>query len=169
MKRRRVLLGLALLPALALCAFLYLRVLAGGPVGRIPGGALRGEVVEGRVADWSFANAEQSIEVESRARWLPYSRSTWFMVYHGRIHLLLPRIFGDALMRRIGEDPHVRLRVGRNLYDQRAVAVTGEDDLGALLAPLIRRQFAMEISGRVTRVAGEAEEVEIWIYRLEDP
>ena len=97
-----------------------------------------------------------------------YSQRSWFMVYDGRVHLLLPSAFGDALLRRIEEDPRVRLRVGRKLYDQRALPVTAEVDLGALLAPLIRRQFAMEISGRVTRVRREVDEAEIRIYRLED-
>ncbi len=168
MRRRRLLLGLALCAALALCALLFVRLWARGPVGPIPGGALRGDVVEGPVSDWSFASTGHSVEVESRARWLPYSQRSWFMVHDGRVHLLLPRLFGDALMRRIEEDPRLRLRVGGKLYDQRAVRVVEEEDLGALLAPLIRRQFAMEITGRVRRVASEADEVEIWIYRLED-
>ncbi len=168
MRRRRALIGLALLAALALGGALGLRLFAGGPVGMFPGGALSGEVAAGPVDDWSFASAESSIEVESRARWLPYSQRSWFMVYDGRVHLLLPSAFGDALLLRIEEDPRVRLRVGRKLYDQRALPVTAEADLGALLAPLIRRQFAMEISGRVTRSRRAVGEAEIRIYRLED-
>ena len=168
MTRRRALIALATLVALALVGGLGLRLFAGGPVGLFPGGALRGEVAAGPVDDWSFAGAASSIEVESRARWLPYSQRSWFMVHDGRVHLLLPRAFGDALKRRIEEDPRLRLRVGDSLYDQRAQPLTDEDALGALLAPLIRRQFAMEISGQVTRLHREVDEAGIWIYRLED-
>ncbi len=68
----------------------------------------------------------------------------------------------------VQREPRVRLRVGRKLYDPRALPVNAEVDLGALLAPLIRRQFAMEISGRITRVRRAVGEAEIRIYRLED-
>ena len=49
--------------------------------------------------------------LESRARWLPYSKNVWFMVHENRFYLLLPSLFGDGLKQRLDEDPHVRLRL----------------------------------------------------------
>lgn len=64
----------------ALVFGVWARLLAGGPVRFIPGGWIRGEVVEEPVADWSFASGNQNLLVESRARTLPYSQRVWFMV-----------------------------------------------------------------------------------------
>ncbi len=163
---RRLLVAAAALVVLLGIAGVWLRFFAGGPVTLIPGGALSGETAP-PPADWSFATASQYVDVESRARALPYSTTTWFMVHEGRLHLLLPSVFGDGLMRRIEEDPRVRVRVDGKVYDQRAVRVDRDGDVGPLLAPLTRRQFAIEIEGPVRRSGHPA--AEIWIYRLEDP
>jgi hypothetical protein len=74
--------------------------------------------------------------------------------------------FGDGLKRRLDDDPRLRVSLDGKLYEQIAVAVSDSKDLAALVAPVIRRQFAIEISGEVRPVGRGAE---LWIYRLEDP
>jgi hypothetical protein len=106
--------------------------------------------------------------VESDAWTLPYSARVWFVAHEGRIHLLLPGFFGDDLKRRIDDDPRIRVAWDGVLYDQVAVRVTESADASSLLAPVIRRQFAIEIGGVVRPVAG-ANGAELWIYRLDDP
>jgi hypothetical protein len=147
-------------------ALVYARLFAGGPVGLLPGGRLRGEVARALPRDWSFANREKYLLVESDAWTLPFSVSVWFLAHDGRLHLLLPSAFGDGLKRRLDDDPRVRVALDGTLYDQVAVPVTDEASVGALLAPVLRRQFSIEIDGAVRRV-GEA--AELWAYRLEDP
>ncbi len=170
--RRFLLWGLGALVLVVAGVLVWARLFAGGPgpVPFIPGGALRGEVVKEPASDWSFASKHHNVDVESRARLLPYSARPWFMVHQGRIHLLLPSLFGDGLKIRIDEDPNVRVRIDGKVYEQRAVPVTDDAALDALLAPVIRRQFAIEISGKVRRVPqGENPSgTEMWIYRLED-
>jgi hypothetical protein len=39
-------------------------------------------------SDWSFANRDPYLLVESDAWTLPYSASVWFLAHQGRIHLL---------------------------------------------------------------------------------
>lgn len=146
--------------------FAWARLLAGGPVGPIPGGALRGERVAQAPADWTFANRVPYLRVESDAWTLPYSTDVWFLAHGGRLHLLLPSFFGDGLKRRLDDDPRLRVSLDGKLYEQIAVAVSDSKDLAALVAPVIRRQFAIEISGEVRPVGRGAE---LWIYRLEDP
>jgi hypothetical protein len=148
--------------------FGWARLFAGHNIGPIPGGWLRGEVATELPTDWSFANGEPYLLVESDAWTLPYSASVWFLAHQGRLHLLLPGFFGDDLKRRIDDDPRIRVSVGGKLYDQVAVRVADSRDLGALLAPVIRRQFAIELSGDVRPVAG-ASAAELWVYRLDDP
>ena len=148
--------------------FVWARLFAGRNVGPIPGGWLRGEVVTELPVDWSFANREPYLLVESDAWTLPYSASVWFLAHQGRLHLLLPGFFGDGLKRRLDDDPRIRVSLGGKLYDQVAVPVTDSRDLGTLLAPVIYRQFAIEISGDVRPVSG-ASGAELWTYRLEDP
>ncbi len=157
-----------LLPLLVLLVgggLCWARLFAGGPVGPIPGGHIRGEPAA-PPADWSFTNREDYLLVESDAWTLPYSARVWFLAYEGRLHLLLPSFFGDGLKRRLDDDPHVRVGFDGKLYEQVAVAVTEPRQIGALLGPVIRRQFAIEIEGEA-RPAGKA--TELWVYRLDDP
>ena len=100
--------GIAGLLAVAVAAGVWARFLAGGPVGPFPGGALSGRVAETLPDDWSFANQEDYVTVESRAGRLPYSQGVWFMAYEGRVHLLLPSFFGDGLKNRLDLDPRAR-------------------------------------------------------------
>ena len=169
--RRILAWGIAGLLGVAVAAGVWVRFLAGGPVGPFPGGALSGRAAESLPDDWSFANQEDYVTVESRAGRLPYSSGVWFMAYAGRVHLLLPSFFGDGLKRRLDLDPRVRLRVGEVLYEQRAVAVDDPEILAAMVAPFLLRQMAVEIGGEVRaapRPPGDVP-VEFWIYRLDDP
>jgi hypothetical protein len=169
---RRVLLGaLAIVFVAALGFGVWARLLAGGPVGPIPGGALSGEAADSLPADWSFASREDYLAVESRAGRLPYSSRVWFMIHAGRIHLLLPSFFASGLEPRLATDPRVRIRLDGKLYDQIAVPVEAAEQRGAILAPFLRRQFAIEISGVVRDVPRPEGDVAVGmsVYRLEDP
>ena len=160
--------GLVALLVLAGC--LWVRLLGGGPVIEgVPGGWLRGELSEELPADWSFANGEDDLLVESRAGLLPWSGRVWFLAFEGRLHLLLPAFFGDGLQQRLVRDPRLRVAIGRRLYPQVAVPVTSEATLEALAGPVLRRQFAIEVGGPVHLAPGAGESVALSIYRLEDP
>jgi hypothetical protein len=161
---RRVALGIALLVAALAGGFAWARLLAGGPVGPIPGGRLHGEPAPAP-ADWSFANREPYLLVESDAWLVPWSARVWFLAHEGRLYVMLPSFFGDGLKRRLDDDPRLRVEIGGKVYEQVAVPVRDDAALGALLAPGVRRQFAIEIQGAVRRVG---EGAPLWIYRLED-
>jgi hypothetical protein len=165
---RRAAVAALVLLLLAAGFLAWARLFHAGPLGPIPGGALRGEPSAELPADWSFANRAPYLLVESRAFTLPWSGRVWFLAHEGRLHLLLPGLFGDALKRRLDVDPRVRVEIDGRVYEQVAVAVEDELDTGALLAPVIRRQFAIEIGGAVRRIPG-ATRAALWIYRLEDP
>ncbi len=120
-------------------AFLaWARLLHAGPLGPIPGGALRGEPAAALPADWSFANRDPYLLVESRALTLPWSGRVWFLSHRGRLHLLLPGFFGDDLKRRLDVDPRVRVEVDGRVYEQLAVTVTDDRDVSDLISPVAR-------------------------------
>jgi len=161
--------GLIALLVLGTGFFIWARLLAGGPVSLIPGGVLRGEVVTDPILDWSMAGATQYVDVESRARWLPYSRGTWFMVLDGELFILLPRLFGTGLEDRLQENPSARIRIQGRVYAGRVSLVSDGLKLGALLSPLLRRTMAVEVAGEARPVsgAGSLESGGIAIYQFE--
>ncbi|MGH7289396.1 MAG: hypothetical protein ACREI8_15405, partial [Myxococcota bacterium] len=70
---RRAVFGIGGVGLVALGLLAWARLLHPGPLGPIPGGALRGEPAAALPADWSFANREPYLLVESRAFALPWS------------------------------------------------------------------------------------------------
>ena len=148
--------------------FAWARLFHAGPLGPIPGGRLSGESASELPPDWSFANRDPYLLVESRAFTLPWSDRVWFLSHAGRLHLLLPGFFGDDLARRLDADPRVRVEIDGKVYEQAAVPVSDDALIGALMAPVLRRQFAIEIGGDVRRIPG-ATRAALWVYRLEDP
>ena len=165
---RRVLLVLGVVAALGAGFLSWARLFHAGPLGPIPGGALSGEPTAELPSDWSFANREPYLLVESQAFALPWSGRVWFLAHAGRLHLLLPGFFGDDLKRRLDVDPRVRVELAGRVYEQVATAVTTDDAVGELMAPVLRRQFAIEIGGEVRRIPG-ASRAALWVYRLDDP
>jgi hypothetical protein len=155
--RGRSLLRIGLMAVLILGVgfFVWARLLAGGPVSLIPGGVLSGEVVAEPVRDWDFVRTHQYLDLESRARLLPYSRGTWFMVHEGQLFVLLPRLFGTGLEERVTEDPNVRVRIDGRVYAGRVSEAGDSTQIAALLGPLLRRTMSVEVSGHARPVAGE--------------
>jgi hypothetical protein len=165
--RRALVLALGVLALVLAAAGLWARLLAGGPVGPIPGGHLAGEPATSVPDDWSFAAREPYLDVEVRGRWLPYSARVWFLVDQGRIHLLLPSLFGDGVKRRLDEDPSLRIRVGGRLYALHAVPMETPEDFGPFVRSFVRRQLAVEVSGPVRALGRRPGGPTVWLYRLE--
>jgi hypothetical protein len=164
---RRLLLAVLVVAVLGGAGFGWARLFADPPIGPIPGGSLRGEPAP-PPADWSIAEGIQHLPVEHLGGGLPWSTRTWFILYQGRIHLILPSLFGRALQDRLLETPRVRVRIDGRLYEQRATLVDVAAVYSAALPNLARRQFAIEVEGEV-RPLGGSPPVETWIWRLDDP
>lgn len=97
----------------------------GGPFLLLPGGALRGEVVETPVTDWSFVEASHvALEVRPTD---PYSVNVGYVLRDGRLYV--DPAEGRRWLACIREDPRVRVRVGGRVYAARAVRVTDESEL----------------------------------------
>ena len=89
----------------------------GGPFLVFPGGALRGEVVEEPVTDWSFVD-DRFVDLETRPD-DPYSVELNYFVVDGKLYV--DPAEGRTWLDHIREDPHVRVRFGDKVYPGVAV------------------------------------------------
>lgn len=130
---------------------LVLRVTGFEPPGCSSGGAswmcgapglwLRGHVNTTPVTDWSFTDKYQTVKVQTRDRFLlPYSITTYCVAYNGQLYLTsvyrpglpaYPR--GRHWNENVARDPHVRIKIGDQLYDRTLVYVTDPDVRAAVI------------------------------------
>ncbi len=128
-----------------LLAFCVL-VLACGPMGPFPGGRLSGTVAADLPDDWSFADARDTVQLETRPS-APYSVNLWGAGIGDRFYLASGG-GGDARwVGYIAEDPNVRLRVCDTIYELRAVRVDDDAERARFLQAL-KRKYDWEPSTR---------------------
>jgi hypothetical protein len=102
---------------------LVLRVTGLEPKGRRPGLWLKGDVVTTPVADWSFTDKIPTIEFQTRTWYLlPHSVIVWGIAYNGQLYITAPP--GRNWATNVARDPHVRLKIGNQLYDRTLSFVT---------------------------------------------
>jgi hypothetical protein len=109
---------------------------------RMPGLWLRGNVVSTPVADWSFADKFLDLKLETHSRFLlPHSVATKFMTHDGQLYVSStypPGIeypHGRSWNENVARDPHVRIKLGDQLYSGSLVRVTDPaEQLAALQA-----------------------------------
>jgi len=108
---------------------------------RVPGLWLRGNLVTTPVADWSFTDQYQNAKLQTRDRFgFPHSIGTYLVTYAGKLYLtsvyapgLPPYPHGRRWNENVARDPHVRLKIGDNLYDRTLVYVTDPDERAAVI------------------------------------
>jgi len=154
----RVLRWLAGLLATAILVVALLDTLGGrfldGPLGPIPGGALRGPVSPASPADWS--GVEKVVELEIRPS-APWSLHVWAVSLDGELYV--PSAFGArrrwppaALA-----DPRVRMRTGGTIYERRIEKI--ED-------PALRARLGAAFAARYDLDPVPPEEDATWYFRL---
>ena len=145
-----------------------------GPVGPIPGGRLDGEIVNDAPDDWSFAEAERRIQVETRPE-SPYSVNTWGLTYEGRLYLVSKNAPDKQWVRNVIEDPHVRVRVHGRIHPRRAVRVLDPQEIARLERVLFEkyrgsyRHFPWQDAPPPGDPPDWFFEVDRWFFRLEAP
>lgn len=84
---------------------------------KLPGLWLRGNLVTTPVTDWSFTDKIQQIKIQTQTpRLLPHSVTIWCAVYDGNLYISSNpgKLWNDDIVR----NPHVRLKIGDQLYDR---------------------------------------------------
>jgi hypothetical protein len=98
---------------------------------RVPGLWLKGNVVKDPVADWTFTDKYQTVKVQTRDRLLlPHSVTTYCVSNNGQLYLTsvyqagLVYPHGRHWNENVARDPHVRIKIGDQLFDRTLVYVT---------------------------------------------
>jgi hypothetical protein len=108
---------------------------------RLPGLWLRGDSVTTPVADWSFTDKYQTVKVQTRDRLgLAYSVGTYCVAYNNQLYLtsvyqpgLPPYPRGRHWNENVARDPHVRIKIGDQLFDRTLIYVTDPAERAAVI------------------------------------
>lgn len=110
------------------------------PHGGTPGLWLKGKLVTTPVDDWSFTDKYQTVKVQTRDRFsLPHSVTTYCVSYNGQLYLTsvyragLRYPHGRHWNENVARDPHVRIKIGDQLFDRTLVYVTDPDEKAAVI------------------------------------
>ena len=101
------------------------------PSARRPGLWLKGELVTTPVADWSFTDMVQNVKIQTNSWYLiPHSVTINCVSYKGQLYLDsfyaagLTYPHGRSWNENVARDPHVRIKIGDQLYDRTLAIVT---------------------------------------------
>ena len=99
---------------------------------RMPGLWLKGKPTTNPVTDWSFTDKIQQIKIQTQTPFLlPHSVTIWCAVYNGNLYVTSypERLWVKDVMR----DPHVRLKIGDQLFDRTLSIVNDPAEKTAVL------------------------------------
>jgi len=107
---------------------------------RVPGLWLRGDLATNPVLDWSFTDKYQTVKVQTRDRLLfPHSITTYCVSCSGQLYLTsvyragLQYPHGRRWNENVARDPHVRIKIGDQLFDRTLVYVTDPEERAAVI------------------------------------
>jgi hypothetical protein len=89
---------------------------------KVPGLWLKGERVTTPVTDWSFTDQIPQIKIQTQTPFLlPHSVTIWCAVYNGNLYISSNpgKLWNDDILR----NPHVRLKIGDQLFDRTLTVV----------------------------------------------
>ena len=111
------------------------------PEERRPGTRLGGSLAAEQDTDWSFrAPGRMQIYVET-ATWygIPHSVTTASWVHEGDLYVPCNACATKRWPRNVARNPDVRLKVGDEIYERRAVRIADDDERRRLFAALTDR------------------------------
>jgi len=135
---------------------LVLRITGLDPKQSRPGLWLKGNVVTTPVTDWSFTDNIPNILIQTRTWYLlPHSVTIDCSTYNG--HLYLSTIYRSAVEYSVGRrwnddllrDPHVRIKIGNQLYDRTVTLVTDPAEKAGALETKAKKYPELKINPRM--------------------
>jgi hypothetical protein len=118
---KRLLQSLGIIVVCLILILIVLRITGFGPHARTPGLWLKGNVVAAPVTDWSFTDKIPVVQLQTQSSYmLPHSVNINCLNYNGQLYLVsvypagTAHTWNDNVMR----DPHVRLKIGEDIYDR---------------------------------------------------
>ena len=150
-------------------ALLVFRFTGLEPKDRRPGLWLKGDLVTTPVTDWSFTDKVANVELETRTWYLiPHSVRINCVAYNGHLYVSTVNPLGINAPHNwnvnVARDPHVRLKIGNQMYDRVLTAVTDPAEKAGMLQARVKKypalqtdintSVATEASARVFRITG---------------
>ena len=106
-----------------------------------PGLWLKGELITTPASDWSFTDKVQNIQIQTNTWYLlPHSVTIDCVSYRGRLYLFsfyaagLTYPHGRSWNEDVARDPHVRIKIGDQLYDRTLSYVTDSAERAGVIA-----------------------------------
>jgi hypothetical protein len=130
-----------------------LRITGFGPHDRTPGLWLKGNVVTTPVPDWSFTDAIPTVQIETQSWYLlPHSVNINCLAYNGQLYLVsvFPMGTGHTWNDNVIRDPHVRIKIGDNIYDRTAVLVSDPAEQEGVLKARSTKYPQLKVSANST-------------------
>jgi len=142
----KLIVGIFVCLALALLVFRFTGL---EPKDRRPGLWLKGDLVTSPVTDWSFTDQVKNVEIETRTPYfIPHSVRINCVAYNGRLYVSTVNPLGVNAPHRwnvnVARDPHVRLKIGNNLYDRTLTPVTDPAEKAAVLEARVKKYPALK-------------------------
>ncbi|HEX5228356.1 MAG TPA: hypothetical protein VFW44_11625 [Bryobacteraceae bacterium] len=99
---------------------------------KMPGLWIKGEPVTTPVSDWSFTDKIPEIKIQTQTPYLlPHSVTIWCAAYNGNLYVTSYR--GRQWVEDIIRDPHVRLKIGDQVFDRTLSVIDDPAEKGAVL------------------------------------
>jgi hypothetical protein len=143
-----------ILEAVVVClvvSLIVLRITGLPPHDRIPGLWLKGNLVTTPVSDWSFTDKIETVNVQTSTWYgIPHSVTTYCVAYNGQLYLtsvypagvVYPN--GRNWNSNVARDPHVRIKIGNNVYDRVLSYVSDPAEHAAVLA-VKRKKYPKQV------------------------
>ncbi len=152
--------------AIGLAGWLAAGCFSDGPIGMLPGGALRSTTAtcptmsgSGESGSWQRFRSEIESELEVRPS-CPRSVRTWNVVHDGALYV--PADFLTPIKRwphQVLDDPDVRIRIGGETFACRATRVDHPELVEALRTE-VASKYEIEPDSRAARI-------EVWWFRID--
>jgi F420H(2)-dependent quinone reductase len=117
-----------------------LRIVGLDPEERRPGLWLTGDSVATPVTDWSFTDKYPTIFIQTRSQYLlPHSVTISCVAHNGQLYLTSvfregsPFPEGKLWTKNVTRDPHVRLKIGKRVFDETVSLVTDPAERATVL------------------------------------
>ena len=148
---------------------MVLRVTGLDPKDRRPGLWLKGDLVTTPVANWSFTDKVRNVEVQTRTWYLlPHSVRINCVAYNGQLYVSTVNPLGMNAPHNwnvnVARDPHVRLKIGNQLYDRTLSYVTDPAEKAAVMQARVKKypQLKTDVNTSI------AENASARVYRVDN-
>jgi hypothetical protein len=150
---KRLLQTVGVIAVCLIVVLIVLRFTGFGPHARTPGLWLKGNVVTAPVTDWSFTDNIPVIQIQTQTPYLlPHSVNINCLNYNGQLYLVsvypagTAHTWNDNVIR----DPHVRLKIGDNVYDRTVSLVTDPAEKEGVLQLRHKKYPQLKVSSNST-------------------